>query len=651
MDGNRTIEYGNPNVFKLNTEHVTTIASQTCNVNYVFLDDTQGNPVITCYTNERDNPDIFDRNKMLSSQNEQNAIVSCDQTDETNSFELLSTSIDFGFILKEPRGFNTVKTLECGKGYCLVRIVTQGCLNSKYILRSNPSTQQNTIKWLNLIMSMLGSASSMFRIQGPFQQEEVVIGNGVFMGLNTSTVVYAFKGTCRNQQNLPCDANESNKYGLEVLTGIKLVSNSPEDLISFKDVQKRDGTDDEYILNFFFKKTDLGNGLMIQQYINHNRLCARGLEPTGLFNTFIDIEGFYKISCVVCGINSYYSESKISAPFIVTSQTLYISSKADQDNGVFSLSYFIAASRSPSDGFKKKFRQESTIDLGTDLLLKYGDISGTIIRVEYEGRDISFSTNNENGEYSIRFKITQEMSGKLIRVHINDPSISIGQLINPVLIYARPATIQQVCMTCPIGKFSGIPMAMDNSACIDTMLTKPMRASQSSRSLLSTMNSNRRSLDTNPKKFNLCLEINGKFIIIKQINRIAKPSLALSDFALEVWLETNNEILVKNYTEFIEGKLFKIYESSRSDLYSTGATQLKLVSSNGPLIFTLEGMYANKTFPAIAKLEDSGWFQWWYGAIGGAVVFSSVAMMIVIHAHLTSSTKYDSLKPDTYYPA
>ena len=171
----------------------------------------------------------------------------------------------------------------------------------------------------------------------------------------------------------------------------------------------------------------------------------------------------------------------------VTSQTFYISSKTDNDNGETSLSYFIAVSNNPSDNFKRDFYQESTIDLGTDIILKYGNISGTITRIEYEGMDMMFSTNSDNSEDSISFKITQEMSGKLIRVHINDPSISINdvQIRNPVLIWARPATIQQECMTCPIGKFSGIPMAMNSLACFDTMLPIPMRGSQSSRSLIS----------------------------------------------------------------------------------------------------------------------------------------------------------------------
>jgi len=317
LDGNRTIVNGLPNVLRLNTEHNMNVGGRICNVNYVFLDVPRGDAYTTCYGNDNDPELIFDRNKMLFSQKEQNAVVSCEQTSGTNDCDLLDISTDFGFILKEQSRLNSVQTLECGKGYCLVRIVTQGCLNSKYILRNHPSSRQSTMKWLKLIMSMFGSASSMFRIQSFALggEEDIAIGTGVFMGLDTTTFEYEFKGTCRNEQNLPCDPTESNKYGSEVLTGVMLVMASPENKISFKDAQKIDGTDDEYILNFFYKSTGFGNSLMIQSYINQTRLCARGLEPTGLFNTFIDMDGFYKISCVVCEINAYYSESKISAPF------------------------------------------------------------------------------------------------------------------------------------------------------------------------------------------------------------------------------------------------------------------------------------------------------------------------------------------------
>jgi len=222
-----------------------------------------------------------------------------------------------------------------------------------------------------------------------------------------------FVGKCTNRENLICTPAEATEYAKILVNGIRIFEGIAEGMVVFKNSEKIIGSTDQYTVNLYFRSTVFNFDPLINIYFGGNRTCPVGLQSSGLENVFADSTGVHKFNCIVCGINKYYRESEILAPFIVMTKTMYIQSAVISRSST-SRFYYISSSERVSS-----FGEYITVDIGTNLILKIGEStidhwvvepSSRITRVEYENQDILFTSNDDGSVYSIEFKITQKMS-------------------------------------------------------------------------------------------------------------------------------------------------------------------------------------------------------------------------------------------------
>jgi len=142
----------------------------------------------------------------------------------------MPVSTDFKSIQKELRGLTTLHTLECKNTFCLVRIRTTGCINSKYSNGIYPLTEQNTFNMIHLQVSMVGLAASMLRLTKAAQAEWRVPETRVILGVNSSLQYETFSIICVNEVGVSCTLAEAMRFAAELVVGLKMIVHRPDDV-------------------------------------------------------------------------------------------------------------------------------------------------------------------------------------------------------------------------------------------------------------------------------------------------------------------------------------------------------------------------------------------------------------------------------------
>jgi len=202
---------------------------------------------------------MWDKHSHQISPNQHLIVVTCDDRNSIQDEVDMPVGTDFKFILKEPRGLTTLHTLECKNTFCLVRIRTTGCINSKYSNGIYPLTEQNTFNMIHLQVSMVGLAASMLRLTKAAQAEWRVPETRVILGVNSSLQYETFSIICVNEVGVSCTLAEAMRFAVELVIGLKMIVHRPDDAFVMDGVQKIEGSDNQYNLNYIFFDTDLSS--------------------------------------------------------------------------------------------------------------------------------------------------------------------------------------------------------------------------------------------------------------------------------------------------------------------------------------------------------------------------------------------------------
>jgi len=345
----------------------------------------------------------------------------------------------------------------------------------------------------------------------------------------------------------------------------------------------------------------------MQEYTSGFRKCPENTTQTGATNTFRDANGYvYKLGCIPCASNTYYSEDRIPAPHVNKTQKMFVASKIDNNNDLHVnlttpvLTYFITSDSLPNTDYVQDVHSQSVIDIGTTLELEL--LSGEITQVTCEDREVNWTRISQS---LVSFKVTPEFSGKIISVHIADPDCCDGNqsstrfpewLILPAIVFARPPNISQMCLQCPLGKFSGKYGAGDISECADSIVAPPQLNSTSAIRSTDTNNNvnTRRNTHTETKQFMTCVEAEGVYINIIQISSMAavqeptNSSNSTHKSTIETWLDTDNLTFVREHAASLQGSILKIYDPQQQ--HDTRRTQVHttLLTEQGPVILIIE---------------------------------------------------------------
>lgn len=655
--GNRTIETASKHMVRLHTPHPL-VSGSNCIVSFIFLDCTPKWALTTSYGremqhNQENISGLWDTHKLPISPNQQLIVVTCDEnTINTDDVSMPSTT-DFSFILAEPRAETTLETMECGKAFCMIRITTKTCMNSKYIIGMYPSTNNYIFEVIHMQMSLMGAAASMMRLVAFDAIHNRVPEKRVIMGVDSFAQYATFTATCINEVGDFCTLPEATRFADELVTGMQMSLNAPEDAFLFENMQQIDGTDNMYAMNFVFFNSEFGYDEHMRLYFSKNRRCPVGTLDTKRVDTFYGNSAIYKLMCISCGINKYYSEVQTPAPVVETTQTMYVfrGINSEPTNVTNERSYiryyFVTSHATLPKYFREQFRQDSSVPIGTTLVLKMGIGTGdnnvlqgtTIQRVEYDGIDVSFTASGvDTTDYAVSFQVTAQLSGKLIRVHVNDANCCLNEWENsdytfspdfkiiPALIFPQPANVEQGCLTCPAGKFSGNSMAKDISKCLDTRPPATTIVRRRSAAAVGT-----------DRAFRTYIDVNGVILVVLEITRVVPPALASSDFALQAWLDTGDLLTVQQNMQIIETYILHLYEPQRSDVRISGTSSVRLVEQNGLVILSLEGMYTdsgkNVDLGIVQTLRQPvtawtlSWF--WLGIMcSGAILVAGVIVLV-----------------------
>jgi hypothetical protein len=630
LQGRRTLELPNKNILALEESYTIPADTPTpCVVSHVFLDYDGSGGIETTYerhlyteNGNRESLDaMFTTQTAMLAENEQLVVVSCNELSEvvaTRNLTMLPTT-NFDFILRNTSANNIIRVIECHDAFCMLVLSTPGCINSEYIQGVIPRTDSNIKHMIRLQMSMIGAVSKMMTFQGMVPISNRTPTKAVIMGMNATGSYVAMECTCMNEANAACTPEQADSYKDVFMLALRFMVPGQGSFLLDK-MEKNPEADNRYDLIILWYSFHYGLDPSLQQYITGNRGCSVGAHSSGSTDTFRDDTGRYKIPCIVCGINKYYSESITTAPVIRKTQTMYVSSKSDSDIDeyagirIFARKYFVAPETHPSPAFREQFRQQSEVDIGTTLVLMLGTPyenspahGSTILRVVCDGVDIAFTRNESTP--SISFEVLAMYSGKLIEVHVadaaccgsNGPSTETFQtdwMVLPALIFPRAPTVAQNCLLCPSGKFHGAYGATDISQCKDTVAPTLRRRSQLGHGPLQVPVSHQRRSNSgfvvnDSQAFKTYLEIQGVFMDVLEIRQVTHSESDLqSVFALEVLLDTVNVTFVLENSIVLSGQISTIYDAQRDDMKTTNTSaRLIVVGENTMTIFSMQGVY------------------------------------------------------------
>jgi len=671
------------NIVQLDQPHtIPSSASNpvSCVVKNVVLDFTIRNSETTyellVFGNdtERSNIDnMWQRHVSFLAENQGLAIVSCSEpANEADISQLaMPVSTDFGFMIRPQDIMGSVHVVECNYAgaFCMVRIDIEGCMNSKHVSYLLPNTEANTHNWMNLVMSMTGSAAAMMNTQKyrMVPPPDTGYASSVISGLNATASYIAFECRCTNEDNLPCTLLQANAYAIKLASGLAFASHTVDDVMVYSGMAKTGSIDDnQYDINFIWYNFDYGFSSEIERYVAGNRDCPVISQKSGSTDTYRDSNGVFKVSCIICGINTHYAEATFPAPVTVSSKTMFVSSIRRAHTDEFTNSkqttrlYFVASAATPSEIFREHYHQESVVEIGTTLTLKIGnnrnsqdpspDTNSIITRLECDGQAIKYT--RDIAASSLTFEILPAFSGKLILVYMDDPNCcgatSNTVLVNaanwkvlPAIIFPRAPSVQQQCVACAPGKFSGLSAQNDSSACID--IPVPAVSLMSQFNLPSSSPVGRRSIQSNSKPFRTYVEVNMVILNILEIRTLIPPSGARRSqvhdpsvgFAMEVWLDTTNITFVMTNAALIASSVFKIYDPQRSDMSATEWQARSLQAGQGSIMLSIQGHYVRKSAldglmrivtDMLTGILHMTWIIW---LVFGLILVSSVGACII----------------------
>ena len=145
-----------------------------------------------------------------------------------------------------------------------------------------------------------------------------------------------------------------------VFRGLQYVANTNSQFV-LVNTEKHPTINNQYDLIIHWYNFDYGTDMSIQTYASGNRACPVGARTSSPTNTFRDNTCRYKLSCLICGINTYYAEIRTPAPVIRKTQTMYVSSisasEEDEYTGIRTpqRKYFVATDALPSQTFRERF--------------------------------------------------------------------------------------------------------------------------------------------------------------------------------------------------------------------------------------------------------------------------------------------------------
>ena len=576
LSGKREVPLGKPAVVKFNETHAISTDTTQCSVSYAFLDfmfpgrSTVYEQHLLGWQLSPEIARFWDRNyAKINVTTTQVVLVSCDvesETYDTLKRIAMPNTTDFDFVIHTTESAN-VSILECRDAYCLLGVPTNGCMNSVYIDNHFPSTGSVLVRWLRMIMLMRTPDTIMMQIQAIITNQHEPMTSGTHMFSKAHGMLLTFPAKCINKEQTPCTPAQAFTRAQSIISGLQSVMQTP--LLFLESVHKNAQDGDLYDVNCRAFQLQPRTQHM-QEYTSGFRKCPENTTQSGATNTFRDANGYvYKLNCIPCALNTYYSEDRTPAPHVNRTQKMFIASKKDNDNDLHInlttsvLTYFITPDLPQNTGYVQDVHSHSVIDIGTTLELELLSVqnAGEITRVTCEDREVNWTRITQS---LVSFKVTAEFSGKIFSVHIADPNCCVGNqgttrfpewLIVPAIVFARPPTISQMCLQCPAGKFSGKYGAGDISECADSIVAPPQLNSTSvRRSTGSNNNVNaRRNAHTETKQFMTYVEAEGVYIIIIKISTMGAAKTATNstnsshNSTIETWLDTNNLTFVREH--------------------------------------------------------------------------------------------------------
>ena len=666
LSGKRETQAQQATVIKFNETHTLSTNTTQCSVSYAFLDFVYADRS-TVYEEQllgwELSPDIarfWDRNyEKIDATATQLVLVSCDlvsETDATLKRIAMPNTTNFDFVL-QTTGSGNVHVLECRYAYCLLGVPTNGCMNSAYIASFFPSTKSVLVKWLRMIMLIRTPDTVMMQIQAIIVKQSDAKTTATHMFSKAHGMLVKFPSKCINEEETPCTQAQALARAHSIISGLRSIMQTP--LLFLESVHKNAQDDALYDVNCRMFQLQPRTKKM-QEYGAGFRKCPENTTQTGATNTFRDENGYvYKLHCIPCGINTYYSEDRTPAPEDVSKkQEMFITGQESNERDLHVnlitrvLTYFITSNSQHTTQYVEDEHSESVVDIGTTLelhlLQRSAQGGGEIEKVMCEDRQVSFTRINAS---SVSFQVTAEYSGKIISVHIVDPDCcgSLGTTadkwspewsILPAMIFARPPAISQTCLQCPTGKFSGKYGAGDISECADSILAPPQLLSTAAIGSTGTGTAsnfqNRRTAHTEVKEFMTYVEAEGVYINIIQI----ATTEAAQKIVIETWLDTDNLVYVREHAVSLQNSILEIYDPQQQHETPRSEVQTTLLTQQGPVVLTIEVIRR----PQATSGDAAHWRR--IGMIGGAAFIALLAGTVVVAVTLCKQAKRHALQQD-----
>jgi len=286
----------------------------------------------------------------------------------------------------------------------------------------------------------------------------------------------------------------------------------------------------------------------------------------------------------------YYYETSVLPDTSNTSKTIYIHKTDDggSSDGTTTTYYTISQNKDKFSPHESMY-SEIIIEIGTTLTLQVAPAfnnSQSIASVEGEGKLLQH-TQIINTE--IKIHITMELSGKIISIYIDNPSLPTGTqfLTRPAYVLPRHSEITGTCKKCPSDTFSGSYAANDVSACEKTTnyTTAARRLPSIEESQLTTMS---------PVTF---MEIRDQLLFVLGIqDNTAYPE---SDFSIDVVLQYSNITFAKDNIAAIAKKVLETCNFNNASI-KYNVSSIRLHASNASVIFGIHGNYTDN-FPLFAN--------------------------------------------------
>ena len=187
----------------------------------------------------------------------------------------------------------------------------------------------------------------------------------------------------------------------------------------------------------------------------------------------------------------------------------------------------------------------------------------------------------------ITIDITMELSGKMISVYIDNPSLPKGSqfLSRPAYVLPRHSEITGTCKKCPTSTFSGSYGAIGFSACENTTThtTAARRLLSKDESQLTIMS---------PVTF---MEIRDQLFFVQGIqDNTAYPE---SDFSIDVVLQYSNFTFVQDNIAAIAKKVMETCNFNNVSI-KCNLSFIRLHPSNASVIFGIYGNYTDAKIQA-----------------------------------------------------